>query len=102
MMFPKITPYRSEKYRAFVRREPCDVCGRPGPNHFHHEAFGERGMSTKVSDLQGTSLCPSRPGVEGCHDKREREGFAEFWNGYNPAAICLKHLNEYLSLGNKL
>lgn len=58
-----------EKRLQWVRRQPCAVCGCPGPNHAHHSTNGKagagnpkalggrRGRGQRADDTEAISLC---------------------------------------------
>lgn len=55
---PRALARRADKdprHLAKVRRLPCEVCGRPGPNDAHHRTGG--GMGTKMPDTATIPLC---------------------------------------------
>lgn len=58
---PKVKPERSPKYLAFIRSQPCCICGwLPMTSygylmHAHHTETG--GMGTKGSDFSAVPLC---------------------------------------------
>lgn len=49
---------------AFVRLQPCCLCGRRGPSQAHHA--GPRGLGTRVHDWMAVPLCD--PCHDGLHD----------------------------------
>ena len=58
LKFPKPERIKSEEYLSFIRRHPCAMCFRPGPNEAHHLSFIEgTGQGTKPSDLYAIPLC---------------------------------------------
>jgi len=54
MEIPKNKPYRSKKYRDFIKMQPCIVCWNPGPSDPHHEdqTFHNKGMGIKAPDTR--------------------------------------------------
>lgn len=51
MMFPKIKPVRSEKYRKWVKSLPSVVSGKPADDPHHLIGYGYGGMGTKAPDI---------------------------------------------------
>lgn len=70
-MLAKEKPFRSEKYKAWVRTHDCFSCGWPaslGYIECHHVRTG--GMGTKTGDDETVSLCG--PDARGCHRKADK------------------------------
>lgn len=71
---------RSDReYLAWLRRQPCRMCGRPWtprlPNEAHHprrDADGPVGTGLKAADRLALTLCATDvpEGRKGCHDHR--------------------------------
>ncbi len=53
----KIPPYRSEKYKAFVRTLPCSHCGRSADHAHHIKIMGVGGRGVKPPDSTCMPLC---------------------------------------------
>jgi hypothetical protein len=87
---PKPKPFRSEKYKAFIRERGCLVCGRSAVAH--HEPVLGRGIATKGNDTECVPLC-----VE-CHSQRHSEGVKTFWGkrDIDPRLWIIRLLTEYL------
>jgi hypothetical protein len=47
---------RDDAFLAFVRRQRCSMCSRPGPSHAHHPRIGA-GVGIKPADDTAISLC---------------------------------------------
>lgn len=73
MQFPKEKIYRSEEYKAYVRKLPCVICG--GDAEPHHEVSG--GMAIKGSDLFCIPLCRID------HNYYNTIGVESFWKEAN-------------------
>ncbi len=73
-MFQKIKPFRSRKYLAWVRKQPCIYCGRTEDIQAHH-LIGIEGiegvMGGKSDDSMAMPLCPY------CH--RDMHDTPEVW-----------------------
>jgi hypothetical protein len=75
---PKKEPGRDPAYLAFLRTQPCCVCGTEERTQAAHQ--GKHGTGTKASDYGALPLCgtgPSLDGVgmrEGCHQMQHRAG----------------------------
>lgn len=52
---------RDPKYRAFVRRQRCSVCGTNWHVEFAHTGQRGKGTGVKATDMDGIPLCV------GCH-----------------------------------
>jgi hypothetical protein len=78
MLLPKPKTYRSEKYKAFVRKQPCIACGRSPCDH-HHTDVG--GMGMKGTDLSGVPLDREH------HSEIESMGLTWFERAYN---VCVR------------
>lgn len=84
---PKHPRLRDERYLAFVRMQPCCVCGAEAPSDAAHirmasPAHGKRstGMAEKPDDRWCVPLCRPIPGVKrGCHKNQHSMSEAEFW-----------------------
>ena len=59
--------YRSEKYLAWVRRQPCAVCGGHG-SEAAHQTLGWGGKALKAPDTHAVPLCSA------CHAESHRQG----------------------------
>jgi hypothetical protein len=80
-----------EAYLAFVRKQPCTVCRRPGPNDAAHVRapalhYGKRqtGKGEKPSDRWTLPLCRTH------HEAQHRTNELRFWASYgiDPFALC--------------
>ena len=83
-------PFRNPDYLAYIRRQPCLVCGGAcGPSEAHHE-YGH-GTSIKGSDFRALPLGTKHHRER--HDKGRR-----FWDEYNidPTAEMMRLLEWYL------
>lgn len=71
MKFPKPQMCRDKKYLAWLRTQPCCICGA-GNTVAHHTSTG--GIGLKGSDLLAIPLCPP------CHDMIHRHyGKGTLW-----------------------
>ncbi len=50
---------KEPKYLEWIRRQPCQECGKPGPSDPHHIAsdLHQSGMGMKAPDLLAMPLC---------------------------------------------
>ena len=96
-MYQKVKPYRSEKYKKFIRSKPCFRCGITS---YHisvvpaHQNFGYGGMGTKAPDIWTIPLCTN------CHSDEHRVGHDTFWGNKNLKSECMKLIDEYF--GSKI
>lgn len=68
---PKEKPFRSEKYKAWIRSLPCTECQWPaelGYIECHHIRTG--GMATKAGDNESVPLCGLN--ARGCHNRADK------------------------------
>lgn len=91
---------RDTGYLAFLRRQPCVVCGAAAPNDAAHirMASPERGklptgMQVKPSDRFAVSMCRT------CHSTQHSGSEARFWSerGLAPFAIADRLYETYRS-----
>lgn len=62
-MIPKNKPFRSEKYKKWIRTQPCCNCGSIGVDPHHLTGMGNMGgMGTTAPDTMIMPLCRT------CHD----------------------------------
>ena len=55
--YPKPTTYKNAKYLAWIRQQPCAICGRPAEPH-HIIGVGHLGgMGKKAPDTMCMPLC---------------------------------------------
>jgi len=75
MEIPKNKPYRSKKYRDFIKMQPCIVCWNPGPSDPHHEdqTFHNKGMGIKAPDTQTVPMCRKHHQKYGHNVKSDNE-----------------------------
>jgi len=59
-------PWRSKKYRDFIRFKPCERldCNDSGPCDPHHVSVNDQGWGTKPADSQCLPLCRACHGLE--------------------------------------
>ena len=83
---------RDPLHLAFIRRQPCCVCGRPGPSHAAHIRCGypeagwrPTGMGEKPDDWRTLPLCAQHhlTGPDAQHRSNERRWWAQ-WGIYPP------------------
>ncbi len=68
-------PFRDQDYLAYIRKQPCLVCGgAQGPSVAHHEGNGGKGL--KASDYDTVPLCPVH------HGERHSRPSREFWDDH--------------------
>ncbi len=67
---PKIKPVRDPKFLAFIRSQPCLICGGKDQVHAHHTETG--GIGTKGSDHSAVPLCWNHH--REVHDKYGKRG----------------------------
>ncbi len=87
----KTKPYRSEKYKKFIRSKPCLTCGSSGSEH-HHESLSGGGTGTKCPDNESLPLCFE------CHNERHHIGRDTFFEkhelDYEVEVLKFQHLYE--------
>jgi len=89
----KMKPYRSEKYRAWIRKQPCACCGRPPRSyemHAHHEPLGENFVGGKAPDTHLMPLCFQ------CHAERHNYGPVWLNSVIDVKMTIIKLLTRYL------
>lgn len=59
---PKVLPFRSSDYLAYVRLQRCARCLRSDVPRQAHHTSGPRGIGTKTDDLRCVALCAE------CHE----------------------------------
>lgn len=97
---PKHPRIRDDKFLAFVRKQPCCVCGWVGEIDAAHirmpsTVYGKpaTGMQEKPDDKWCVPLCRVIPGVKaGCHKNQHSMGEAAYWReiGLNPFEIAIR------------
>lgn len=79
-----MTPTRSDRYLAFVRKQTCVFCHAPEPQAHHHGRSG-KGVGVKGCDLLTVPLCPRHHGEWHQHARIEpydrNETQAYIWRG---------------------
>ena len=71
MQIPKPETYRNKKYLAWMRGQPCEVCGALGePHHVRRTGWGS-GVGKKGHDLCVISLCRK------CHSLEHAQPFIQ-------------------------
>lgn len=73
MEFKKYKPFRSEKYKAFIRSLPCVVCSTEPTEAAHQRIDGMGGMGVKPPDSYCLPLCYE------CHAREHQIGAITFW-----------------------
>lgn len=53
--YEKRKPEKDEKYRNFIRSQPCLICG--GKSQHHHESLSGGTMGGKCDDRESLPLC---------------------------------------------
>ena len=57
MKFPKPVTYKNKDYLAYIRKQPCAICGSPAePHHVRRERWGA-GTGKKPHDYVTVPLC---------------------------------------------
>ncbi len=85
--------YRSEAYKAFIRKHPCCMCS--GLNaEAHHEALNQGGMGIKAPDSHCVPLCRD------CHALHDHIGTKTFWRRTDIKMLIIRYLTEYLEVSN--
>ena len=74
--FSKEKTYRSEKYKAFIRKQPCLICEYPDSEHHHETLNSKKGVSLKGPDNEALPLCAVH------HRERHRIGRDTFFSKY--------------------
>lgn len=91
MLIPKLRRLRSPAHLAFVRAQPCLVCGR-SPVDAHHLRFVQpRAMGRKVSDEFTVPLCRYHHGL--LHRDPDEQGWWQAM-GIDPLAAALELWEE--------
>lgn len=76
-LLPKEKPVRDERYKKFISRKPCSVCGSRSQSDPHHQQEAGNGtMGGKVSDLRCVPLCHWH------HEEYNRIGRESFMRKY--------------------
>jgi hypothetical protein len=91
-------PYRSGKYLAWIRRQPCARCGRPAGEHgvhAHHEPLGENFVAGKAPDTHAMPLCAE------CHNQRHGCGPSFLQEAIDVKMTIIRLLTRYLSAQGK-
>ncbi len=57
MRRPKRTRWDKPKYLEWVKKQPCECCGRPSDDPHHLIGWGQGGMATKAHDIFSIPLC---------------------------------------------
>lgn len=57
MLLPKPKRIKSEKYKAWVRKLPCVICGNIQTDPHHQQKKGEGKMGGKADDTRCIPLC---------------------------------------------
>lgn len=90
----RLAPVREPRYLAWLRYQPCCVCGRL-PSIGHHPRLpGAAGMGQKPDDRTAVPLCfGHHTGREGVHQVGERA----FWprHGADPVAVAKRLWARY-------
>jgi hypothetical protein len=61
-MIPKTKPYRSEAYKAWIKTQPCVMCGAPADDPHHLKGVGNlSGAGLTAPDTYLMPMC------RGCH-----------------------------------
>lgn len=100
MRFPKPVVYESERYRAFIRTQPCFICDKDYTVTIvecHHESMGtgEQKQGGKCLDVMSLPLC------WGHHRERTTTTAERFFlrYGFSPQQVflaMLRYVAEYL------
>jgi len=70
--------YRSNKYLAWVRKQPCVMCGRPAGEAHHIKGVGHlSGVGLKADDSMVIPVCTDHHRM--FHDKGDRELIDKQW-----------------------
>lgn len=88
-MLDKSPPYRSEKYKKFIREQPCMICGIPSEPHHTEKA----GTGLKGSDYATVNLCTIH------HQELHQNGRDTFQHKYRIdfKDIIIRLLSMYVS-----
>ena len=96
--FFKELPERDEKYKVWIRKQPCEKCRAVGYSVAHHQPKrGESVMGGKVSDRRCIPLC--RPHyfngeLVSCHSAFHQVSWP-FWGNRDVEKIILRLNKEY-------
>ena len=93
--FSKEKTYRSEKYKAFIRKQPCLICEYPVSEHHHETLNGKKGVAIKGPDNEALPLCYR------CHTERHIKGRDTFYKEHQKDWRWLVKHYQYL-YGGKL
>jgi len=72
-MIQKTKPIRDEKYLAWIRTQPCVVCGA-GPCQAAHQRLLSGSIGAKPGDYHALPNCQS------CHMAEHNKGVLTMWN----------------------
>jgi len=81
--------YRSPPYLAWIRRQPCAVCGGHG-SEAAHQTLGLAGKAIKAPDTHAVPLCPA------CHAEEHRRGAYWLDKIIDVKMVIIKLLTRYL------
>jgi hypothetical protein len=87
MQFPKPIKYRSEKYLAWIRTQPCLVCGGNSEACHVRKLKGGAGTGTKPHDFCAIPLCRN-------HHSYELE--REYGTDWQIAKLLMKYISEHI------
>ena len=80
----KSKPWRSERYRQWIRSLPCLICGTQPAGHAHHEQQEGNGvMGDKCGDDRCLPLCWH-------HHRNRHDKGRSFWGGADIEAVIFR------------
>ena len=88
--FSKEKTYRSEKYKAFIRKQPCLICEYPVSEHHHETLNGKKGVAIKGPDNEALPLCYR------CHTERHIKGRDTFYREHQKDWRKMVEYYQYL------
>jgi hypothetical protein len=92
-----VKPFRSPKYLAWIRSQPCILCHRPAidASNAHHEPLGENYVGGKPPDTHALPMCVR------CHYERHQYGVGGVYLHIDPKLEIIRHITRYLGEGGK-
>lgn len=91
----KTKPWRSPRYLAWVRSQPCASCGRPATDAHHENEPGQGTLGGKCGDERTIPLCRE------CHDLRHLLGRGVLW-WLDVEAVILRLNWQWVEMGNRI
>lgn len=90
----KKKPWRSPRYLAWVRSQPCASCGRPATDAHHENEPGYGTMGGRAGDERVVPVCRE------CHTKRHNTG-RSYWR-IDIEALIARLNRAWEAMGNTI